>query len=85
MTHTNIQSNSSRPNGVSMEDVHQTDYKLMQTSLDRPQIMQVHRFMDHSKISCFDLQFVALCDAVLIRICILAPPSARVARTGMRC
>lgn len=30
----------------------------MQTSLDRPEIMQVHRFMKHTKSSCLDLQFV---------------------------
>lgn len=30
----------------------------MQTSLDRPEIMQIHRFMEHSKASCLDLQFV---------------------------
>lgn len=35
-----------------------TNYKLMQTSLDRPKIMQIHRFMEHSKASCLDLQFV---------------------------
>lgn len=33
-------------------------YKLMQTSLDRPEIMQIHRFMKHTKSSCLDLQFV---------------------------
>lgn len=30
------------------------NYQLMQTSLDRPEIMQVHRFMKHSKSSCLD-------------------------------
>lgn len=34
------------------------DYRLMQTSLDRPEILQIHRFMKHAKSSCFDLQFV---------------------------
>ncbi|MCJ1348467.1 hypothetical protein MMC31_006699 [Peltigera leucophlebia] len=33
-------------------------YKLMQTSLGRPEIMQVHRFMKHAKSSCLDLQFI---------------------------
>ena len=33
-------------------------YKLMQTSLDRPEIMQVHQFMKHAKSSCLDLQFI---------------------------
>ena len=36
----------------------QADYKLMQTSLDRQEIMQIHRFMNHSKSSCLDLQFL---------------------------
>ena len=36
----------------------QADYKLMQTSLDRQDIMQIHRFMNHSKSSCLDLQFL---------------------------
>lgn len=31
---------------------------LMQTSLDRPEIQQFHRFMQHLKASCLDLQFV---------------------------
>ncbi len=31
------------------------NYKLTQTSLDRPEIMQMHRFMEHSKASCLDL------------------------------
>lgn len=30
----------------------------MQTSLDRPEIMQMHRFMKHSKKSGLDLQFI---------------------------
>lgn len=30
----------------------------MQTSLDRPEIMQIHRFMDYSKASCLDLQLL---------------------------
>lgn len=30
----------------------------MLTSLDRPEIMQVHRFMEHTKASCLDLQFI---------------------------
>lgn len=30
----------------------------MQTSLDRMEIMQIHRFMKHSKGSCLDLQFM---------------------------
>ena len=34
------------------------NYKLMQTSLDRPEIQQIHRFMQHAKSSCLDLQFV---------------------------
>ena len=34
------------------------NYRLMQTSLDGPDIMQIHRFMDHSKASCLDLQFI---------------------------
>lgn len=34
------------------------DYKLMQTSLDRPEIQQIHRFMAHPKSSHLDLQFV---------------------------
>ena len=31
---------------------------LMRTSLNRPEIMQIHRFMQHPKGSCLDLQFV---------------------------
>lgn len=34
------------------------DFRLMKTSLDRPEIMQIHRFMEHSKASCLDLQFI---------------------------
>lgn len=34
------------------------DYCLMQTSLDRPEIMQIHQFMEHPKASCLDLQFL---------------------------
>lgn len=30
----------------------------MQTSLDRPEILQIHRFMKNAKSSCLDLQFV---------------------------
>ena len=30
----------------------------MQTSLNRPEIMQIHCFMEHSKTSCLDLQFL---------------------------
>ena len=30
----------------------------MQTSLDQPEIMQLHRFMEHSKASCLDFQFI---------------------------
>ncbi|MCJ1470687.1 hypothetical protein MMC07_009334 [Pseudocyphellaria aurata] len=36
----------------------QPEYCLMQTSLDRPEIMQIHRFMKHPKTSCLDLQFI---------------------------
>ena len=32
------------------------EYRLMQTSLDRPEIMQIHRFIEYSKASCLDLQ-----------------------------
>lgn len=32
-------------------------YHLIQTSLDRPEIQQYHRYMKHSKLSCLDLQF----------------------------
>lgn len=34
------------------------DYRLMQTSLDRPEIMQIHQFMEQPKASCLDLQFL---------------------------
>lgn len=34
------------------------EYKLMQTSLDRPEIEQIHRFMVHPKSSLLDLQFI---------------------------
>lgn len=34
------------------------EYKLMQTSLDRPEIQQIHRFMAHPKSSLLDLQFI---------------------------
>lgn len=34
------------------------NYRLLQTSLDRPEIMQIHCFMDHPRSSCLDLQFV---------------------------
>ena len=34
------------------------EYRLMQTSLDRPEIMQIYRFMDYSKASCLDLQLL---------------------------
>ena len=34
------------------------DYQLMQTSLDRPEIQQIHRFMKHAKSSLLDLQFI---------------------------
>lgn len=34
------------------------DYRLMQTSLDRPEIMQIHRFMEHPKSSYLNLQFI---------------------------
>lgn len=30
----------------------------MQILLDRPEIQQIHRFMQYSKLSCLDLQFV---------------------------
>lgn len=32
--------------------------RLMRTSLDQPEIMQINRFMQHPKGSCLDLQFV---------------------------
>lgn len=34
------------------------DYNLMQTSLDHPEIMQIHCFIKHSKGSCLDFQFI---------------------------
>ena len=34
------------------------NYRLLQTSLNRPEIMQIHRFMEHPKSSCLDLQFI---------------------------
>ena len=34
------------------------NYRLLQTSLDRLEIMQIHRFMEHPRSSCLDLQFV---------------------------
>ena len=30
----------------------------MQTSLNQPEIMQIHHFMDHAKASGLDLQFL---------------------------
>lgn len=36
------------------------NYYLLQTSLDHPEIMQIHRFMEHLRSSCLDLQFVIL-------------------------
>lgn len=30
----------------------------MQTSLDRPEIMQIHKFMEYTKANCLDLQFI---------------------------
>lgn len=30
------------------------NYDLMQTSLNRPEIMQIHRFMEYSRSSCLD-------------------------------
>lgn len=35
-----------------------SNYKLIQTSLDRPEIMQVHTFIKYAKASCLDLQFI---------------------------
>lgn len=35
-------------------------YRLMRTSLDQPEIMQIHQFMQYPKGSCLDLQFVFL-------------------------
>ena len=37
-----------------------SNYRLMQTSLDRLEIMQIHRFMKYTKASCLDLQFILL-------------------------
>ncbi|MCJ1465984.1 hypothetical protein MMC07_004603 [Pseudocyphellaria aurata] len=34
------------------------EYRLMHTSLDRPEIMQIHHFMEHPLASCSDLQFL---------------------------
>lgn len=34
------------------------NYRLMQTSLDRPEIMQIHRFMEHTKASGLEFQFI---------------------------
>ena len=34
------------------------NHHLMQTSLDWPEIMQIHRLIDHLKSSCLDLQFI---------------------------
>ena len=34
------------------------NYKLMQTSLDQTEICQIHQFMQHSVLSCLDLQFI---------------------------
>ena len=34
------------------------NYQLMQTSLDRPEIQQIHRFMQHANSSLLDLQFI---------------------------
>lgn len=36
------------------------NYKLMQTSLDQPEIQQIYCFMQNAKSSCLDLQFVLL-------------------------
>lgn len=35
------------------------EHRLMQTSLDRPEIMQIHRFIDHPKASCLNLQLAS--------------------------
>lgn len=32
-----------------------SNYRLLQTSLDRLEIMQMHCFIDHSRSSCLDL------------------------------
>lgn len=34
------------------------NYKLMQTFLDRLEIIQVHYFMKYAKVSCLDLRFI---------------------------
>lgn len=34
------------------------DYCLIQTLLDRPEIMQIHQFMEYPKFNCLDLQFI---------------------------
>lgn len=34
------------------------DYQLMQTSLDRPEIQQIHYFIKHTKSNLLDLQFI---------------------------
>lgn len=34
------------------------DYRLIQISMDRPKIMQIHRFMEYSNVSYLDLQFI---------------------------
>lgn len=35
-----------------------SDYQLMQTSLDRPETMQIYHFMEHLILSYLDLQFI---------------------------
>ena len=35
-----------------------TGYCLMQISLDRPEIMQIHQFLEYTKAICLDLQFI---------------------------
>lgn len=39
------------------------DYRLIQTSLDRPEIQQIHRFITSPKNSYEDLQFILPCKA----------------------
>ena len=39
------------------------NYRLLQKSFDRPEIMQIYRFMEHSKSSCLDLQFILPAEA----------------------
>ena len=34
------------------------NYRLIQTSLDWPEIMQIHRFIEHLKSSYLDFQFI---------------------------